>query len=368
LEEEAMLLDPADWSVANRIDDVLAALPFAVAPHAAAETHACVVELRTAPHPTVTSAAAELAWLRRSLDATMRDELGLRAAAAGTHPLATRAEVSVSSGSRYREINATMRALARREPTMAQHVHVAVPDGDSAVRALDGLRGDLPVLLALSANSPYWRGSDSGFASARTPIFSMFPRVGIPRAFGTYAEYVRAVDPLLRSHAIPDPGFLWWDARLQPRLGTVEIRIMDAQSRLPDAGALAAVVQCLVRRHADGTCHAAGPEVLAENRFLAARDGMDARLIDDRFGTRRPVRDVLAELLEDCRPFAVELGCGAELSAAAALAADPGEARQRRHATRDGVAELPARLADDFAPNGQVERTDGTAVGMVDRP
>ena len=166
---------------------------------AAAETHACGVELRTDPDPSVAGAAAQLAHLRELLDATLKDGLGLRAAAAGTHPLATGAEVAVSGRERYREIAATMRALARREPTMAMHVHVAVPDGDTAVRALDRLRADLPLLLALSGNSPYWRGADSGFASIRTPIFGMFPRVGIPRRFGTYDGYVQAVDLLLRA-------------------------------------------------------------------------------------------------------------------------------------------------------------------------
>ena len=188
-------------------------LPAQVATHASAETHACVVELSTAPFPTVAAASAELAHLRQSLDGALRDNLGLRAAVAGTHPTVTRSEVALSAGVRYQHIGATMRTLALREPTMAQHVHVAVPDPATAVRALDGLRSDLPLLLALSANSPFWRGRDSGFASIRTPIFSMFPRVGIPRRFGDYTDYVPAVEPMLRSEAIPDPGFLWWDAR-----------------------------------------------------------------------------------------------------------------------------------------------------------
>jgi carboxylate-amine ligase len=351
IEEEAMLLDPRDWSVANRIDDVLAALPPPVVARVAAETHACVVELQTTPHATVAGAAAELAGLRRSLDGAVRDGLGLRAAAAGTHPLATRAEVAVSSGARYGEIAASTRALAYREPTMALHVHVAVADGDAAVRALDGLRDDLPLLLALSANSPYWRAADSGFASVRTPIFSMFPRTGIARRFGSYAEYVQTVDAMVRSEAIPDPGFLWWDARLQPRLGTVEVRIMDAQSRMADAAALAAVVQCLVGLYVEGLrAGAPGPEMLAENRFVAARDGMSGQLVDHRTQRMRPVREALAELLDACEPCAAVLGCTEELSTATALAADPGDERQRRHVAGEGLAALPARLADEFPP------------------
>ncbi len=349
VEEEVMLLDPGDWGISNRVDEVLAAVPPHLAPRTSADVHACVVELKTAPAGTVAEVAAELADLRRMLADVLGDRLRLGAAAAGTHPIATGSDVAVSSGARYREIERTMGALARREPTMALHVHVAMPDGEAAVRALDGLRHDLPLLLALSANSPFWRGGDSGFASARTPIFSMFPRVGIPRRFGTYATYVRVVGSLLRSGAIPEPTFLWWDARLQPRLGTIEVRIMDAQTRVGDVAGLAAAVRCAVRRSAEVTRpdRTPGPEVLAENRFLAARDGMEAMLIDaDR--VRRPAREALAGLLDECRPVARELGCASELAAAAALAADPGYAQQRRLAQREGLRALPRRLADVF--------------------
>jgi carboxylate-amine ligase len=352
IEEEVLLLDPGDrWSVANRIDDVLTALPPGISARASAETHACVVELRTAPAPTVALATAELAELRQALDRVVRDRFGLRAASVGTHPTATRSEVALSAGARYQEIGATMGALARREPTMAQHVHVAVPDPASAVRALDGLRSDLPLLLALSANSPFWRGSDSGFASIRTPIFSMFPRVGIARHFGSYDRYAKIVDRMLRSGAVPEPGFLWWDARLRPHLGTVEVRIMDAQSRLSDAAALTAVVQCLVHRHAHmRPAPDADPDVLAENRFLAARDGTGAHLIDEGAGTMRPAFDALTELLDGCRHVAGRLGCSSELARAAALVRDPGAARQRRHVRLAGLDALPSWLAEQFAP------------------
>jgi glutamate---cysteine ligase / carboxylate-amine ligase len=346
-----MLLDARTRSVANRIDDVLAALPANLAGHASAETHACVLELKTAPHATVADVAAELATLRPALDDLLRDDLGLRAAAAGTHPLAMRSEVAVAADPRHREIARAMGALAHREPTMALHVHVAVPDGSTAVRALDGLREDMPLLLALSANSPFWRRCDSGFASMRSPIFSMFPRVGIPRRFGTYERYVEVIDRMLPSIAVPDPTYLWWDARLQPRFGTVEVRVMDAQSRLTDVAALAALVQCLVRWHADdGGRDETEAEVLAENRFLAARDGMDAVFIGIRGGGRAAF-DVLAERLEACRPYAAPLGCRSELAQVAALAGDPGHARQRRHAAREGLDGLVASLVEDFAPS-----------------
>jgi glutamate---cysteine ligase / carboxylate-amine ligase len=349
VEEEVMLLDARRRSVANAIHDVLAALPAQLAGHVSAETHACVLELKTAPHTTAAGVAEELATLRAALADTLRDELGLRAAAAGTHPLAMRSEVAVTADPRHREVAETMGALAHREPTMALHVHVAVPDGDTAVRALDGLRDDLPLLLALSANSPFWRRSDSAFASMRSPIFSMFPRVGIPRRFGSYARYVATIDRMLSSVAIRDPSFVWWDARLQPRLGTVEVRIMDAQSRVADVAALAALVQCLVRWHADERGHdATDGEVLGENRFLAARDGIDAVFIYDRSDSRAAF-DVLAERLEACWPYATALGCASELAHVAALAHDPGHARQRRLAARLGLDGLVAWLVEDFA-------------------
>jgi carboxylate-amine ligase len=358
MEEEVMLLDPRDWSLASRIDDVLPALSRAVAERASAETHGSALELACAPHATAGGAAAELGRLRAGLAADLAP-LDLRAAVAGTHPFAQWSEVEVSAGARYQSIYDSMRELARREPTFALHVHVAVPDAESAVRALRGMRVHVPLLLALSANSPFWQGRDTGLASARVPVFGTFPRVGIPRPFACYAEYVEAIDVLLRAEAFPEPTFLWWDVRLQPRFGTIEVRIMDAQTRVADNAALCALVQCAVRLEATEGYVAAAvadhPEVLEENRFLATRDGMRAQFIDPEAETRRPARDILHELLAACAPHAAELGCEAELAAVAALAAETGDHRQRMLA---GVAQgdavgpalgmLVSALAHDF--------------------
>jgi glutamate---cysteine ligase / carboxylate-amine ligase len=170
------------------------------------------------------------------------------------------------------------------------------------------------------------------------PVFGTFPRVGIPRPFASYAEYVEAVDVLLRCGAFPEPTFLWWDVRLQPTLGTIEVRIMDAQTRAGDTAALAALVQCAVRLEAIGGLVdeeiASRPELLDENRFLAFRDGMRAEFLDPERSTRRPAREILDELLAACAPHAAALGCEAELAAIPALAADPGDHRQRMLAER----------------------------------
>ena len=351
VEDELVLVDPRTWAPANRADELVRMLPT----QASTETHACVVELKTAPHETVPEAAAELALLRRTASRLVHEELGLRLAGSGTHPLAADSEVEVSSGAHYRDIECMTRALARREPTMALHVHVAVPDAELAVRALDGLRCELPLLLALAANSPFWRGRDSGFASMRTPMLSMFPRFGIPRRFGSYASYVEVVNGLLRSRAVPDPGFLWWDVRLQPALGTVEVRIMDAQTRVADVAALAALVQCLVFIHAAAAEPAGvGQELLDENRFLAARDGLRAQLATTPEGRTCPAAEWLGGLIESCRPVAQALGCASELEHGIELAAHPGEVRQRRLAASAGLAALPALLSAELAP---AERT-----------
>ena len=163
VEEEVMLLDPHDWALASRVDEVLAAMPAELAEQAAQETHGSVLELASRPHATVAAAVAELADLRARLRTALAP-LELRAAACGTHPFAQWNEVEVSPGARYRAIYDSMRELARREPTFALHVHVAVPDAESAICALRGMRVHVPLLLALSANSPFWQGRDTGLA------------------------------------------------------------------------------------------------------------------------------------------------------------------------------------------------------------
>jgi carboxylate-amine ligase len=331
VEEEVMLLDPSDWALASRADAVMSQLTGELASHTSTETHGSALELRTDPHATVAAGLAQLEDLRGDL-ARELERLDMRAAVAGLHPFTLWQDTQISEGDRYRFLYGSMRELARREPTFALHVHVALPDPESAVRAINGLRSHLPLLLALSANSPFWQGRETGLASARTPLFQAFPRVGIPRAFLDYEDYVSTIDLLLRCEAFPEPTFLWWDARLQPRFGTIEVRIMDAQTTVADSAALTALVQCLVRLEAtEGSDVDPAydlPEVLAENRFLAARDGAEASLIDAHAARRSPVANMLEDVLERCLPHAEDLGCVAELELTRNLAATPRPVRQ----------------------------------------
>ena len=352
VEEEIMMLEPGAWSLAHEIDRVLPALEPELGAHVTAETHKSALELRSRPHKNVAGVAAELQDLRGALEAQL-ETLGLRAAASGTHPFAVWQEVRVSTGPRYQRVYDSMRELARREPTFALHVHVGVADPDAAIDLLNRMRGHLPLLLALSANSPLWQGRDTGLASARTPLFQAFPRVGIPRAFRDYDDWAETVDVLLRCEAFEEPTFLWWDVRPHPRFGTVEVRILDAQSTLAETVGLTALVQCIARLELEEGYLPpevlSQPELLEENRFIATRDGMDARMLDPVREALVPARLQLDMLLEACAPHAHALGCVDELLSVRALAEGTGAARQLELSRGDdGLPGVVATLADLF--------------------
>jgi carboxylate-amine ligase len=350
VEEELMLVEPGSGSLAQSSDAVLPRLSDDLSLHTSPETHAAVIELRTGIHSDVNGVAAELSGLRRRLQREL-GTMGLSVAASGAHPLTIPDETAVSGAARYRLLGESLRSLARREPTMALHVHVGVPEPDEAIRLLNGLRRSVPLLIALSANSPFVRGRDSGFDSMRTVIFQGFPRTGLPRSFAGYADYVEALDSVISPGAVPDPSFFWWDVRPQPKFGTVEVRAMDAQSSVPEVASLVALIQSLARLEleSDTSSPVPSPEVLDENRFLAARDGMDARLIEPAGGRLVSVRDMLDGLLARCRPHALALGCASKLERVRSLARSNGARRQRAFtAANGGLNHLVPHLADRF--------------------
>ncbi|MGE4428146.1 MAG: YbdK family carboxylate-amine ligase [Solirubrobacteraceae bacterium] len=346
VEEEILLVEPPGWNLAQAADEVLPRLPRTTDGHANPETHAGALELATGVHGRVADAAAELRTLRASVSATT-GELGLSAATAGTHPFTVWRETNLGHGDRQDEVYDSMRELARREPSFALHVHLGVPDPDDAIRLLDRMRVHLPTVLALSANSPFWQGRHTGLASVRTPLFQAFPRVGLPRRFGDYATWVDAISALVDRDAFPDPTYLWWDVRPQPRLGTVEIRVCDAQTTVTETTALVALIQCLGRHEleeGDGRIAERVPqELLEENRFIAARDGARASLLDPDERIRRPLEETVPPLLERLRPHAEDLGCLDELAVVGDLLAEPSARRQATVAR--GEARLPGLVA-----------------------
>jgi carboxylate-amine ligase len=233
----------------------------------------------------------------------------------------------------------------------------------AAIRLLNRLRVHLPLLLALSANSPFWQGRATGFASTRTSVFDAFPRSGVPRSFRSYPDWVGTVDALIRSGAVANPSLLWWDVRLQPRLGTVEVRIMDGQTTVDDVAALTALVQSLARYELQRPDRPGdelpATEIISENRFLAARDGMEALLIDGEAGERVPVIALLERMLAACRGHAKRLGCERELASLRSTAARTGGSRQLAHARAGDLRTVTTSLARAYSP--------GVPIGVDDR-
>jgi carboxylate-amine ligase len=342
VEEELLMVTPGSLRLRTGADAVLAAVTPDVG-SIAGEVNDGVLELVTPVCGTVGETVEILGGLRGEVGRAVR-LLG-----AGVHPLGRFGDARHRAGTRYELIADTMRAVMRQTPHCGVHVHVGMPDGDSAIRACNGMRAWLPLLQALSANSPYWYGRDSGLASARSVICNSFPRAGIPREFEDYADFAMTVEDLRALGECPDYSFLWWDVRPHPRLGTLEIRIMDAQSSLQDLAALIALVHCLAVHEATSRPHRGpSPEVLRELSFRAARDGLDARLLHD--GGLRPARELAHQAIGLAVCYASDLGCWEELMLVhRVLERGNGAERQRRHERSGGLDLVLRRLADETA-------------------
>ena len=261
----------------------------------------------------------ELTKLRGYVTAVAHEK-GLRLGSAGTHPFSLFERQRITAKDRYRAMIDQMQYVARRELIFGMHVHVAVDDPEKAIKVVNGLLPQLAPLLALSASSPFWRGEPTGLASSRQMVFSAFPRSGPPPRFRDYADYAEVVGQLERSGCIPDYTHIWWDIRLHPRLGTVEIRICDAVTRVEDAVAIAAYCQALVKQLCER--YEAGEEIpsyhrilTSENKWLAARYGLEAPAMDLGSGRRNrvPIARLIRRTVAEITPHARELGSEREL-------------------------------------------------------
>jgi glutamate---cysteine ligase / carboxylate-amine ligase len=341
VEEELMLIDRGSLGLAQGIEAVLAEVGEQADSSVKPELLQSVLEIATDPCPTVAAAGEQLARLRDEVSRAA-ERGGMLLGASGTHPSALWEEQRIVDRPRYQKLAAELGYIARQELIFGTHVHVGVDGPDKAVYIADGLRRDLPLLLALSANSPLWRGQVTGMMSSRTPVFRAFPRVGIPPHYGSWAIYEARVEQMVRSGAIPDYTYLWWDVRPHPNLGTVEVRVFDQQTRLEHTIALAAVVLALVHRYAtgfvDGRALIEVPgELIDDNKVRAALRGLDGKLVDYRRGGTVPARELAERLLEELEPHAEELGCGAELKGTRELiSAGTGARRQLDLLEREG--------------------------------
>jgi carboxylate-amine ligase len=320
IEEELMLLDGDGLALAPRVESVATAIDDG---RVKRELMQCQIELATSPQRTVAAAEDELRDLRSRV-IRIGAQLGVRLAGAGTHPFSLSESQPLTVCDRYRELAAALRYPLRREACFGMHVHVAVGSPDKAVRVMEAVLGDLPLLLALSTSSPFWRGEPTGLHSTRTVVFQSLPRSGLPPVFGCYEDYARGVERLADAGALPDHSYLWWDVRPHPRFGTVEVRILDAQPRVGDSVALAGVVQALVRhygrRYDRGERFADGDRfVVGENRWLAARHGLHAPMVDAGSDTSVPARRMVEELLDRVADDAAALDATEALDRIAAI-------------------------------------------------
>ena len=333
LEEELLLVDPETRGLADAAERILPEM--AVPPGAAGfEAYAAELELRSPPCRDVGEAAEALAAGRRAARAAGATLMG-----AGLHPTAGLGDARLVRQERYRRVDEEMRGLIRRTPECALHVHVGMPDAETAVRAFNGLRSRLPLLQGLSANSPWRFGVDSGLASARFALVRAYPGRGVPPAFRDFGEWAELVEQAAAAGGLCDYTLLWWDVRLHPRLGTVELREMDAQASLEDAAALAALVHALARHEADRAPAPPPPppEAIAWSSFRAARDGLEATILHE--GTFAPLELAARETVARVRAEARELGADAALEGIERILRRGGGAARQRAAHACGGTE-----------------------------
>ena len=350
VEEELLVVDPATLALSHTGVDVLSRVdvpPGAGSAHP--DTYAALIELSSPVCANAEEGVRSVAALReraRAADATL---LG-----AGIHPDGAFGDVVHVDEPRYDEIHAQLRGLLRRTPTCALHVHVGMPDAETAIHVYNGLREWLPLLQALAGNSPFWHGVDSGLATARAQLFRGYPRGEIPRAFSSFEDFEESVAAVVAAGDAPDYTFLWWDIRPHPRLGTVEVRAMDAQSSLATIAGLVGLVHGLARAAAEspgraGTGSCWSPrEALMESSFRAARDGLGATLLHE--GALTPVPVIARAAIERARPFADELGSDGALELLdGVLSGGAGADRQRAAFARGGMPAVLAQLAAETA-------------------
>jgi carboxylate-amine ligase len=354
VEEEYMLLDGETFDLVQHIDTVLQAISgHELEPRINAELMQSVLEIATPVCRNAGDVQRELLKLRAYVTKVGREK-GMRVGSAGTHPFSLFERQRITARDRYRNLVDQLQYIARRELIFGMHVHVAVDDPEKAIQVVNGLLPQLGPLLALSASSPFWRGEPTGLASSRQMVFAAFPRSGPPPRFRDYADYAEVVGQLERTGCIADYTHIWWDIRLHPRLGTVEIRICDAITRVEDAVALAAYCQALVKQLSEQ--YDSGEQIpsyhrilTTENKWLSARYGLEAPVMDLATGARNriPVAQLIRRTLKEITPHARELGSERELEGIGEiLGRGNGSDRQLRvfNANRD-IAEVVEEIA-----------------------
>jgi carboxylate-amine ligase len=317
IEEEFQIIDPETRELRSRIEQIMEDGKMVLHERVKAEMHQSVVELGTDICDTVGDARAAVANLR-SILWKLAQKRGLTIAASGTHPFSHWMDQKITEGDRYRVIVEDMQQIARANLIFGLHVHVGIPDRGTAIQVMNMARYFLPHIFALSTNSPFWLGSNTGFKSYRIKLFERFPRTGIPDAFESLAEYNDYLNLLVKTNCIDNAKKIWWDIRLHPFFDTIEFRVCDIPMRVEETIALAGLMQALVAKlhkllKANLTWHNYRRRLLDENRWRAARYGIGGKLID--FGKQEEVETpaLVQELLEFVDKEIDELGSRKEV-------------------------------------------------------
>ena len=317
IEEEFQIVDPETRELRSHIEQILEDGKTTLKENVKAEMHQSVVELGTDICRTAADARAQVIRLRSEL-AGYAAHSGLKIASAGTHPFSHWHDQEITDDERYEIIVRDLAQVARANLIFGLHVHVGIPERESAIHVMNQARYFLPHLFALSTNSPFWLGRDTGFKGYRLKVFERFPRTGIPDAFEGLSEYEDYLKLLVKTGCIDNAKKIWWDIRLHPFFNTLEVRVCDAQSRVDDTVALAALIQAIIFKlyklqRQNLTFRLYRRRLLDENRWRACRYGLDGKLID--FGTEseKEERSLIEELLDFIAREMAELGNEAQV-------------------------------------------------------
>src|SRR6195256_3474972 len=318
IEEEFAIVDPQTRELRSHIQEILEGGKILLKEQIKPEMHQSVVELGTEICADIKCAREHVADLRSKL-ARLAGRSGLKIASVGTHPFSHWRDQLITQGERYQEIVKDMQQLARANLIFGLHVHVGIPDRETAIHVMNQTRYFLPHVYALSVNSPFWVGHDTGLKGYRLKVFERFPRTGIPDSFESLSEYTDYCNLLVKTGCIDNAKKIWWDIRLHPFFDTLEVRVCDAQSRVDDPLAIAALIQAVIAKlhtllRQNITFRVYRRRLLDENRWRASRYGIDGKLIDFGKETEVEARSLLNELLEFVSTEVNELGTQREMA------------------------------------------------------
>ena len=317
IEEEFAIVDPETRELRSHIQEILEGGKVLLKEQIKPEMHQSVVELGTEICLSIANAREHVVELRSKL-ASLANKGNLKIASVGTHPFSHWRDQLITEGDRYKQIVQDMQLLARANLIFGLHVHVGIPSRESAIQVMNQARYFLPHLYALSTNSPFWVGHDTGLKGYRLKVFERFPRTGIPDAFESLSEYEDFCKLLVKTGCIDNPKKIWWDIRLHPFFDTLEMRVCDAQSRVDDTLAIAALIQAVIAKlykllKYNTTFRVYRRRLLDENRWRASRYGIEGKLIDFGRETEVETRGLINELLEFVSTEVDELGSKREM-------------------------------------------------------